>query len=147
MSLALRAAALLKTAVLPFWPPQAAEGTAKLPPSDFSKTSAALEPAPQREHLPPMPIYEYAPIDPPGCALCCYGFDVLQRLADAPLTRCLACGTPVHRVIGAAQVIAGHAHLLREQHVAKHGFTQYRRVGNGKDEKTAGKGPDTISGN
>jgi hypothetical protein len=35
--------------------------------------------------------------------------------------------------------------VLREGHLAKHGFTQYRKVGKGKYEKTAGKGPSTIS--
>lgn len=105
-----------------------------------------LDPGPYRAHLAPMPNYEYTPIDPPGCALCCYGFDVLQPLSDAPLMRCPACATPVRRVISAALIVAGHAHVLREQHIAKHGFTQYRRVGKGKYEKTAGMGPDTISG-
>jgi putative FmdB family regulatory protein len=93
-----------------------------------------------------MPIYEYAPLEPPGCALCCYGFERLERLADPPLTHCTACGGAVHRVLNAPAVISGGAHLLREDHVAKHGFTQYRRVGKGTYEKTAGKGPDTISG-
>jgi len=93
-----------------------------------------------------MPIYEYAPTTPPGCALCCYGFERMQRLSDPALTHCPACGGDVHRVISAAQIVTGHAHVLRESHVAKHGFTQYRRIGKGTYEKTAGKGPDTISG-
>jgi putative FmdB family regulatory protein len=93
-----------------------------------------------------MPIYEYAPLAPPGCALCCYGFELLQRLSDPPLVHCTACGGGVQRVLGAPQVVAGQAHALREKHVARHGFTQYRRVGKGQYEKTAGKGPDTISG-
>lgn len=92
-----------------------------------------------------MPLYEYAPIDPPGCALCCYGFEVMQRLSDPVLTKCPACSAAVQRMLCASQVIAGQAHVLREEHVARHGFTQYRRVGKGKYEKTAGKGPDTIS--
>lgn len=93
-----------------------------------------------------MPIHEYVPIDPPGCALCCYGFERLERVSDPPLAHCTACGTPVHRVLGVAQVVSGRAYVLKEQHVAKHGFTKYRRVGKGKYEKVAGKGPDTISG-
>jgi putative FmdB family regulatory protein len=93
-----------------------------------------------------MPIYEYAPVTPPGCALCCYGFELLQRLSDAPLTQCSACGGPVQRVLGATQMVSGQAHVLKEKYVAKHGFTQYRRIGKGLYEKTAGKGPDTISG-
>jgi len=93
-----------------------------------------------------MPIYEYAASTTPGCATCRDGFERLQRLADAPVDVCPECGTPVHRVLSAPQVVAGQGHVLRESHVAKHGFTQYRRVGKGKYEKTAGKGPDTISG-
>jgi putative FmdB family regulatory protein len=93
-----------------------------------------------------MPLHEYVPLEPPGCALCCYGFEVLQRLSDPPLTHCTACGRPVRRTLGAPQVVAGQGHVLRDDNVARHGFTQYRRVGKGRYEKTAGKGPDTISG-
>lgn len=93
-----------------------------------------------------MPIYEYAASTERTCATCRNGFDRLQRLADPPLSACPECGASVHRVLSAPQVVAGQAHVLRESHVAKHGFTQYRRVGKGKYEKTAGKGPDTISG-
>jgi len=91
-----------------------------------------------------MPIYEYVPKDG-GCATCRKGIERLQRLSDPPLAECPDCGAPLQRVIGAPQVIAGQAHVLREDHVAKHGFTQYRKVGKGKYEKTAGKGPPTIS--
>ena len=40
----------------------------------------------------------------------------------------------------------GNTHVLKESNVAKQGFTQYRRAGNGVYEKTAGKGPKYISG-
>lgn len=93
-----------------------------------------------------MPIYEYAPLDPPGCALCCYGFERLQRVSEPALTHCPACRGAVQRVLGAPQVVTGQAHVLKEKHIARHGFTQYRRVGKGQYEKTAGEGPDTISG-
>ena len=93
-----------------------------------------------------MPIYEYAASTERSCATCRDGFERLQKLADATLTECPDCGAPIRRVICAPQVVAGQGHVLRESHVAKHGFTQYRRVGKGKYEKTAGKGPDTISG-
>jgi putative FmdB family regulatory protein len=93
-----------------------------------------------------MPIYEYAPLEPPGCALCCYGFERLQPLSEPALTHCPACGGAIRRVLGAPHVQSGQSHVLREDHIAKHGFTQYRRIGKGLYEKTAGKGPDTISG-
>lgn len=94
-----------------------------------------------------MPIYRYLPVDSlPGCAECGPGIELLQRISDAPLTACPSCGTAVARVLSAPQVVSGGAHLLRESHVAKHGFTQYRRAGKGVYEKTTGKGPDYISG-
>lgn len=94
-----------------------------------------------------MPIHHYRPREgDTGCPHCRTGFDLLQRLADPALTACPACGAPVERVISAPQVVSGGAHHLRESNVAKNGFTQYRRIGKGLYEKTAGKGPDVISG-
>jgi putative FmdB family regulatory protein len=93
-----------------------------------------------------MPIYEYIASNTPGCPTCRNGFERLQKIADATLTACPDCGRPVQRVLSAPQVVAGQGHVLQEGHIARHGFTQYRRVGKGKYEKTAGKGPDTISG-
>lgn len=95
-------------------------------------------------HLCAVPIHEYAPVDPPGCALCCYGFERLQRVDEPALEQCPACGTALRRVPGAPQVVSGEAHRLRESHLARHGFTQYRRIGKGHYEKTTGDGPDTI---
>jgi hypothetical protein len=51
----------------------------------------------------------------------------------------------VIRVISAPSVAVGGAHLLKESHAEKHGFTQYRRAGKGVYEKTMGKGPKYIS--
>jgi len=91
-----------------------------------------------------MPIYEYAP-PKGGCPTCRNGIERLQRLSDPPLAACPDCGVALERVISAPQVVAGQAHALRESHIAKHGFTQYRKVGKGKYEKTAGNGPPTLS--
>lgn len=92
-----------------------------------------------------MPIYEYAAVDK-GCAHCEAHFDVRQKLAEAELAACPRCGAPIRRVMSAPSVAVGGAHLLKESHVEKHGFTQYRRAGGGVYEKTAGKGPKFISG-
>jgi putative FmdB family regulatory protein len=92
-----------------------------------------------------VPIYEYA-ASGKGCAHCEAHFDVLQKLAEAALTQCPQCAAAVVRVIGVASVAIGNAHVLKESNVAKGGFTQYRRAGNGVYEKTAGKGPKYISG-
>lgn len=92
-----------------------------------------------------MPIYEYAAKDK-GCEYCQAHFDLLERLNAEPLTQCPKCGAPVSRIISAPSVAMGGAHLIKESHAAKHGFTQYRRAGDGVYEKTAGKGPKYISG-
>jgi putative FmdB family regulatory protein len=91
-----------------------------------------------------MPIYEYR-AKTPGCATCRDGIERLQKISDPPLAACPACNAPLERVISAPSVVAGQGHVLREQHLSKHGFTQYRKVGKGKYEKTAGNGPPTIS--
>lgn len=93
-----------------------------------------------------MPIYEYAPTSPQHCPHCREGFDCLQKLRDEPLTACPECGAPVERKLSAPNMAMGGEHLLRESHLNKHGFTQYKRIGKGQYEKTAGKGPSHISG-
>ncbi len=92
-----------------------------------------------------MPIYEYIATEN-GCARCAPGFDQLQKLSDDELRCCPDCGAPVRRKISAPNTVVGNSHLTSEGHAAKHGFTQYRRAGGGVYEKTAGKGPDFISG-
>jgi len=92
-----------------------------------------------------MPIYEYA-ATAKGCDHCTGHFDLLQKSKDDPLTQCPQCGAEVARVISAPSFAMGNAHTLKESNVEKHGFTQYRRAGNGVYEKTAGKGPKFISG-
>lgn len=91
-----------------------------------------------------MPIYEYAAIAH-GCAHCEAHFDVLQKLAEAPLTHCPQCGAAVQRVITAPNVAVGTSGVLKENHAEKRGFTQYRRAGKGVYEKAYGKGPRYIS--
>jgi putative FmdB family regulatory protein len=92
-----------------------------------------------------MPIYEYRAVDA-GCATCSHGFDRLQRLSDAELTQCPDCGTAVQRVISAPSLAIGGAHLLKEKKVGDAGFTRYEKIGKGVYEKTAGKGPDILTG-
>ena len=92
-----------------------------------------------------MPIYQYI-VEGDGCAYCSEGIELLQKLSDPALGTCPECDAPVHRVISAPSVVSGGAHLARESHIEKHGFTQYKRAGKGVYEKTAGKGPRFISG-
>ncbi|MFP4207510.1 MAG: FmdB family zinc ribbon protein [Wenzhouxiangella sp.] len=92
-----------------------------------------------------MPFYEYISTDDQGCDHCRAGFTVLQKLSDEPLAVCPACGRPVRRVISAPHVVSGKAHMLKTSSIEKAGFTQYRKIGQGVYEKTAGKGPGVIS--
>ena len=98
-----------------------------------------------RAHLAAMPIYEYAPDDPPAARSAATASSACRRVSEPRFTHCPACGGAIRRVLSATPAVAGQTHVLREGHIAKHGFTQYRRLGKGNYEKTAGKGPPTIS--
>jgi putative FmdB family regulatory protein len=91
-----------------------------------------------------VPIYEYRRRSDAQCPHCADGFETLQKMADPPLTHCPDCGAPVKRVMSAPTVGSSGRSLSREN-LEKHGFTQYRKAGAGEYEKTAGKGPDTIT--
>ncbi len=92
-----------------------------------------------------MPIYEYTAVDG-HCEHCSGRFELLRRISDPELDTCPKCGQAVRQVISTASVVSGSAHRSSESHIEKHGFTQYKRAGGGVYEKTAGKGPDFISG-
>jgi len=91
-----------------------------------------------------MPFYEYVHDHDSGCDRCRAGFTVLQKLSDDALRTCPDCGGSVRRIISPPNVVAGNSHMLRESSIEKHGFTQYRKIGKGVYEKTAGKGPGII---
>jgi putative FmdB family regulatory protein len=92
-----------------------------------------------------MPIYEYIASTTQDCEHCRNGMDILRRLSEPELIRCPHCGAPVRQRIGAPNVVSGNSHRTSEGHLEKHGFTQYRKVGKGVYEKTAGKGPAHIA--
>lgn len=79
-------------------------------------------------------------------------FEVVQRMADAPLKTHPETGQPVRR-IPQAPVIPGnwsdHAtnQKLSDKNLDRLGFTKYQRAGDGFYEKRAGSGPDVISAN
>lgn len=91
-----------------------------------------------------MPFYEYVNAEPEGCPTCRNRFTVLQKINDPPLSHCPDCQTPVKRLISSPNVVSGKAHMLREPNIEKAGFTQYKKIGKGVYEKTAGKGPGVI---
>lgn len=92
-----------------------------------------------------MPIREYIASGKTHCALCGPGFERLQKLREAPLAHCPECGAPVTRKLSAVHAARGNKALLSESNLDKHGFTQYKRIGKGQYEKTAGRGPAHIS--
>jgi len=93
-----------------------------------------------------MPFYEYIQAAGPGCEHCRDRFTILQRLSEPPLAACPECGSPVKRLISPPTVVSGKAHQLKESNIEKAGFTQYKKIGKGVYEKTAGKGPGIIKG-
>lgn len=92
-----------------------------------------------------MPFYEYINSDETGCSHCRDGFTVLQKLHDPRLSVCPACGHAVRRQISPPNVVSGKAHMLKTSSIENAGFTQYRKIGKGVYEKTAGTGPGVIS--
>ena len=97
-----------------------------------------------------MPIYCYQQAEETGCALCHQGFEVRQKISDEPLQHCPECGAPVKKIITSVNIhvsmTSGGSQTLSEKNISKHGFTQYRKVGPGQYEKTAGKqGPDQFN--
>lgn len=95
-----------------------------------------------------MPIYVYETILEDGSV----GeiFEVLQQMSDAPLTHHPASGLPVRKAITAASIAGTWSDLktksnLSNKNLDAQGFTKYVKMGDGKYEKRAGKGPDVIS--
>ena len=95
-----------------------------------------------------MPIYVYETIHEEGRMG--EEFEVLQRLSEEPLTHHPETGLPVRRVITAATIAGRWSDLkarsnLTDKNLNEKGFTKYVKMGDGKYEKRAGKGPDVIS--
>lgn len=92
-----------------------------------------------------MPIYEYQANGPMSCDLCEDAFDVMQKMSDEPLKFCPECHNPVQRKISRPN-LAKPAPSLSPENIEKHGLTQFKKVEKGVYEKTAGKGPEYITG-
>ncbi|HEX4589284.1 MAG TPA: FmdB family transcriptional regulator [Gemmataceae bacterium] len=87
-----------------------------------------------------MPLYVYQVIEPDGTD----GemFEVMQRMSEPPLT-----AHPVCRLIAAPNTVTRFgAGNLSPERLGKLGFTQYKKAGDGRYEKTTGSGPDVIKG-
>lgn len=95
-----------------------------------------------------MPIYVYETIMEDGSAG--ETIEVLQQMSDAPLTHHPETGLPVRKVITAAAIAGAWSDMkaqaaLSDKNLNAKGFTKYVKMGDGKYEKRAGKGPDVIS--
>ena len=91
-----------------------------------------------------MPIYEYQPETDASCDYCENGFEVLKKINAPHPESCPECGAPILRKISAPNLTKASPSLDRAN-IEKHGFTQYRKAGDGVYEKTAGKGPNVIN--
>ncbi len=81
-----------------------------------------------------MPIYEYeARHAKRRCAHCDNGFEVIQRIADSPLTACPQCGAPVVRCISAPAL--GRSQSSLDDRARQAGFHKLKRLGKGEYEK------------
>lgn len=95
-----------------------------------------------------MPIYVYQEILPDGSEG--ETIEVLQSLSAPPLTTHPEKGTPIRRILASVS-IAGRfsdsslSKNLSDKKLGEKGFTKYVKTDDGRYEKTAGKGPKSIS--
>ena len=84
--------------------------------------------------FPDMPVYTYAAKEPvAGCALCHEGFDITQRISDAPLAVCPECGAPVAKIPVVSNV--GFSQSSFDDRAKNAGFSKLKKVSKGEYEK------------
>jgi hypothetical protein len=94
-----------------------------------------------------MPLYVYEVVLPDGTGG--ETFEVIQRMAEDPLTQHPESGEPVRRVFGEpntprAWTDSQGSNAVSDKNLAAPGFTKYVKTGNGTSEKTAGAGPKKL---
>ncbi len=94
-----------------------------------------------------MPLYVYEVVLPDGSGG--EQFEVLQKMADAALTKHPETGELVRRIFGEprtprAWTDSQGAAKLSDKSLASKGFTKYVKTGDGSYEKTTGDGPKKI---
>jgi hypothetical protein len=94
-----------------------------------------------------MPIYRYAVVRPDGSRG--EPFEILQGIQEPPLAQHPETGEPVERLLTAParpmRTRMGDG-TVKDKDLGRLGFTKYEKTGDGRYEKTAGKGPDRIIG-
>jgi Zinc ribbon domain len=94
-----------------------------------------------------MPIYVYEVVLPDGSAG--EQFEVMQKMADAPLTKHPETGEPVRRVFGEPNAPRSWTDTqgkgkISDKNLAAKGFTKYVKTGDGTYEKATGGGPKKL---
>ena len=89
-----------------------------------------------------MPIYEYI-TSGEGCEYCAEPFEVFQSIHEDALPTCPCCDEEILKLISGFMV--GKGDPLTSSNLEANGFTQYKRMGKGYYEKTAGVGPNAIA--
>lgn len=92
-----------------------------------------------------MPLYKYVHDDGFGSG-CTQEFEALQDLSEPEYTLCPDCSQPVHRIMGNFAPVKSERGMLSNKNLSEKGFTKYVKAGDGYYEKTAGEGPQVISG-
>ena len=95
-----------------------------------------------------MPTYVYAMVNPDGSDGATFEF--MQRMTDTPLTKHPETGEPVRRVptmpnLSLQWSEGANRDKLSDKNLGRLGFTKYQNAGDGRFEKRAGSGPDSIS--
>ena len=95
-----------------------------------------------------MPTYEYAIIKPDGTLG--EPFEVFQPMSAPHLKKHPETGEPVKRLVSAPGLALNHSDAsdkskLSDANLDCLGFTKYQRSGDNTWDKTAGKGPGSIS--
>jgi putative FmdB family regulatory protein len=81
-----------------------------------------------------MPIYEYQAKDSgQSCAHCADGFELMQRMSDAPLEACPECAAPLTKLISAPAV--GRSESGLDDRAKSAGFHKLERRDKGTYEK------------
>ena len=81
-----------------------------------------------------MPIYCYETrCDAKGCAKCRDGFEVSQRLTEAPLRCCPECHSAVYRVIQPPAL--GRSASALDDRAKAAGFSKLKKLGKGEYER------------
>jgi predicted nucleic acid-binding Zn ribbon protein len=96
-----------------------------------------------------MPTYVYETLDAQG-APSGERFEVVQSMADEPLTKHPETGQAVRRVFVPFRIAGKHSPihtdkaLKDDKKLERLGFTKYVKASDGKYEKVVGKGPDML---